>query len=312
MALAAKDAGLTVNGTVAEMMALQQAGGLISDKVLPHFAKRMSEAARANGGLDKAMMSNRVAMNRMVFAFSEAADIIFQSGFGEGLTEIFNTLATTVVDLKPLWQSMGKVIGSVFSLISDGIKAITPTVIAMSNVFKSMVDNIGDGREYLLTLIGPAAWLGRIFATLALRINPWVAGLTAGMLVIQEMAFWAEEFDNLLFSKNKIGVLYDPRQGANNDTVGKVSTNFLGAADTSKMGIGDSMAYSMLSMFSQKNPLEFLSSAIGSAGNAGNFINKQFTMTGVVNIDGQKVGEVAANSDAVNDKIQTVIRGVQQ
>lgn len=311
MAKAAGDAGLTVDGTVKSMMELQQKGGLISDKVLPHFAKRMSEAARANGGLDKALLSNRVAMNRLLFSFQEAADVMFKSGFATGLTELFNSIAQSVVDLRPLWAALGKIIGSVFSLISDGIKMVTPSLIAFSNVFESITNQIGSGREYLLAMIGPAAWLGKIMGGFALKMNPWIAGITTALVLFKELAFWAEELDNLLFSKNKIGVLYDPRKGDNNNTSGNVAQYMLGAADTSKMSIGDSMMMSLMSMFSSGSMGGFVSSAMGSSINAGSFLNKQFTMTGTVVIDGQKVGEVAAKSDAVKDAIQSEIRGVQ-
>ena len=95
MSKSAKDAGLTLDGSVKSMMALQQTGGLISAKVLPFFAKNMSEAARANGGLENAMNSNRVAMNRFMLSAKEAANTIFTAGLSSGLTEFFNTSAST-------------------------------------------------------------------------------------------------------------------------------------------------------------------------------------------------------------------------
>lgn len=302
------DKALGLNEAVAAMLKLQEQGQLISSEVLPEFGRVLSQSA--SKGLVGALDSNRVSMNRLMFSFQEAADIIFKSGFGEGLTELFNSLSKVVVDLKPLWESLGMIIGSVFSLISDGVKAVTPTLISLSNVFNSIVSSIGDGREYLLLLIGPAAMLGKIMRGMALSVSPWVAGLTAGLLVFKELAFWAEEIDNLLFSKNKIGVLYDPRKGDANNTSGNVAKHMLGAADTSSMGIGDSIMASMMGMFSQRNMGSFVSSAMGSSINAGSFLGKQFTMTGNVIIDGQKVGEVAAKSDAVRDTIQSEIRAV--
>jgi tape measure domain-containing protein len=51
MAESAKDAGLSVSGTMEEMFKLQEQGKLVSSKVLPHFAKNMRLTAAANGGL---------------------------------------------------------------------------------------------------------------------------------------------------------------------------------------------------------------------------------------------------------------------
>ncbi len=54
MAKAAQDAGLSTSGTVKEMLELQKQGKLVSSEIIPHFSKRMSEAAKANGGLEAA------------------------------------------------------------------------------------------------------------------------------------------------------------------------------------------------------------------------------------------------------------------
>jgi hypothetical protein len=318
MSLAAKDAGLTMDGSVASMMALQQAGGLISDKVLPHFAKRMSEAARANGGLDKAMLSNRVAMNRMVLAFQEAGDLIFKSGFAEGLTELFNTLAEAVVDLSPLWESLGKIIGSVFSLISDGVKAVTPTLIALSNILKSITDALGEGGAFLVTLIGPAMMLLKVIKgldvtmlALASRVTPWVAGISAALLLFKEMAFWAEEIDNLLFSRDKVGLLFDVRTGNSSAAGTNIAAHALGSKANTGMGIGDSMMASLMNMFTASSIGEFVSRGMGSSINAGAFLGNKMTIQGVVNIDGNKVGDIISNNQAVKDSIQTEIKKVQ-
>lgn len=220
MAKSAGEAGLTVNGTVKEMMELQQKGGLISSKVLPVFAKNMSAAAKANGGLEKAMLSNRVAMNRMMFAIQEGADIMFKSGLSAGLTEFFNTSASSIVELKPLWESLGKILGSVFHTLSKLVKAVTPTLVSLGEVLKSITTGLGETYSWLLltttassTLYGIMSKMGGLKVFTA-RVFPWVAGLMAALEVIEKIAFWAEEIDNLLFSRNKKGVLFDASTGS--------------------------------------------------------------------------------------------------
>lgn len=311
MAKSAQDAGLTVDGTVKSMMDLQMKGGLISEKVLPHFAKNMSAAARANGGLDKAMLSNRVAMNRLMFSFQEAGNVIFKSGFGEGLTELFNAMAVSVVKLKPLWEALGQIIGSVFSLIADGVKWVTPMFVSMGEVLNSITNQIGSGREYLLAMVGPAAWIGRAFGGWATKLIPAVAAITSLLTIMKEIAFWAEEIDNLLFSKNKIGLLYDPRKGAANNTGANVAQHMLGAANTSNMSVGDSMMMSLMNMFSKGNIGVSVASGMGSAINAGQFMGNKLSITGTVNIDGRKVGEIVAQDPAMKDAIQSEIKMVQ-
>ena len=311
MAKSAQDAGLTVDGTVKSMMELQMKGGLISEKVLPHFARNMSAAARANGGLDKAMLSNRVAMNRLMFSFQEAGNIIFKSGFGEGLTKLFNAMAESVVKLKPLWEALGKIIGSVFSLIADGVKWVTPMFVSMGEVLNSITRGLGESYAFLVAMAGPALYIYKLFGSKALKALPIVGQFVILLDLIKEVAFWAEELDNLLFSKNKIGLLYDPRKGAANNTGANVAQHMLGAANTSNMSVGDSMMMSLMNMFSKGNIGGFVASGMGSAINAGQFMGNKLSITGTVNIDGQKVGEIVAQNPSIKDAIQSEIKMVQ-
>ena len=91
MAGAAKDAGLSLNGTVKELFKLMEEGKVATNVILPHFSKRMREAAANNGALEKALNSNRVAMNRLMFAAQMASNEIFKAGWAEGLGN-FSTL----------------------------------------------------------------------------------------------------------------------------------------------------------------------------------------------------------------------------
>ncbi len=149
MAKAAKRAGLSVNGTVKEMMELQKNGQLISSKVLPFFAEELSNAARANGGLEKAMLDNRVAMNRMLTAYQMAADTFFKTDVEKGLTEFFNNSADMIKNNEILWKSLGKIVGSTLSGIAKIIKyVVNPFVSAMSSVFNFLTKILNDFSVY--------------------------------------------------------------------------------------------------------------------------------------------------------------------
>lgn len=124
MAKAAQDAGLTVNGTASELEDLMKKGKLMSADVLPFFAKRLQEFANANGALESKLNSNRVAMNRLKSSYEITANMFFESGFGEGLTDTFNTLAETLKDLNPMFRVLGRVIGIVFKALTFGIRLL--------------------------------------------------------------------------------------------------------------------------------------------------------------------------------------------
>lgn len=310
MAKSAQDAGLTVDGTVKSMMDLQMKGGLISEKVLPHFARNMSAAARANGGLEKAMLSNRVAMNRLMFSFQEAGNIIFKSGFGEGLTELFNAMAESVVKLKPLWEALGKIIGSVFSLIADGVKWVTPMFVSMGEVLNSITKGLGESYAFLVAMAGPALYIYKLFGSKALKALPIVGQFVILLDLIKEVAFWAEELDNLLFSKNKIGLLYDPRSGANSNAIIDYLTPFAspetinkqvkslnsGSADGSKVwdwfkaqrNFGGSVPQSILDGVNRGQPIQI-----------------------IIGADADKMGITVSQASAVQDMVDYKIKMVQ-
>lgn len=316
MAKSAGEAGLTLNGTVKEMMDLQQKGGLISSKVLPIFAKNMSKAAKANGGLEKAMLSNRVAMNRFMFSVQEAANVVFTSGLSKGLTEFFNAAATSVVELKPLWQSLGTVFGSVFTILSKGIKAVTPTLKAFGEVLKSITTAMGESYAWILTTTTAAGVLFGVISKVggaklfAMKTLPILAQITAMLAAIQEVAFWAEEIDNLLFSRNKRGLLYDSATGQTNIGSGYVE-GMKSAISRSPTG--------MLANFLSDLPSKTLQGAGNLWGqgmqNSLDFMGVKHTVPTLnltISADAQKLGLEVSKSSAVTSAIDSKVQQAMQ
>lgn len=313
MAKSAGEAGLTVDGTVKSMMELQQKGGLISSKVLPIFAKNMSKAAQANGGLEKAMLSNRVAMNRFMFSVQEAANVVFTSGLSEGLTEFFNAAATSVVELKPLWQSLGTVFGSVFSILSKGIKAVTPTLKAFGEVLKSITTAMGESYAWILTTTTAAGVLFGVIQKVggaklfAMRTLPILGQITLLLSAIQEAAFWAEELDNLLFSRNKRGLLYDAATGKSN-VVGGYATGMVNTINNSPTGWAwDMLTKSGLisSPTQLQNQLKLLQSGAVS-------VSEQQKIIVEITADAQQMGIGVAKSPAITSAMQGVVQQFAQ
>lgn len=317
MAKSAGEAGLTVDGTVKSMMELQQKGGLISSKVLPIFAKNMSLAARANGGLDKAMLSNRVAMNRLIFSFQEAANVVFTSGFSKGLTELFNNTAESIVGLKPLWESLGTIIGSIFSMIAKGIKAVTPTLKAFASVLKSISSALGESYAWMLSLTTVATLLFSAVSKVGgsklflMKTLPILGQISAMLYALKEAAFWAEELDNLLFSRNKIGVLYDPRTGVNKNNLVDLLTPFTSPEKATKQANIVANADAELN----RVPTWF-SSFIRNQQQMGIYIPELNTQSKPVNVnikvnaDAAKMGLTMSQDSSVKDAIHTEIKQV--
>lgn len=148
MAQSAKDAGLAVDGTVKSMLALQQKGGLISSKVLPKFAENLRAAARNNGGLDKALLSNRISMNQMITSVQMAADTVFNSGWSEGLTDLFKSIGELFKENETFFKSFGKIAGAVFKVLAFVVRNVLNPVLSafgsILNLITTAMSKFGD------------------------------------------------------------------------------------------------------------------------------------------------------------------------
>lgn len=291
MALATKDAGLSVNGTVGELMKLMEQGKVATATVLPFFSKRMREAAQANGALGKALDSNRVAMNRFLFATTEAADTIFKAGFGEGLTDFFNTSGDSLRKLEPLWKALGRIIGSVFKLVSRGVELITPPLRLLSMILDSITEKFGDMSFVITTLFGAglvqtAARMGKMTAAAALMRKAFFAMLIPIMKVVGALAL-VEELLNMLVFRDKEGLLFDASSATPNKSAAFSATNLFG--ENALTNFLDMPLNKMFKYF--------------TGGEKETTIQNNITLQ----VDGEKLGEVVSETQASKDATRAVI-----
>ncbi|BAV80945.1 hypothetical protein [Vibrio phage RYC] len=293
MAKSAGEAGLTVNGTVAEMMKLQEQGGLISEKVLPIFAKNMSLAARANGGLDKALESNRVTMNRMLTEMKVAGDLIFRSGFSEGLTQLFNSIAKMLKDNEELWVALGRVFGSVFKALSKGVDFLNRIFQSMGTVLNWLTELFGDFSAVAVGVFSPLTYMMipkaiagfskmgaglKILGSIMMRVFA-VPLLALGAL--EEIA----EFFRPTGKKTLLGFNINDM----NDTMGNVAGAVSKTAKAANMG-DESQGAKVLEQMHKRQ-------------------QSTFTLQGDVYLDKEKVGEQVMRSDAANARTSQWVSG---
>jgi len=306
MAKSAKDAGLTVNGTVKEMMDLQMQGGLISEKVLPHFAKNMREAAAANGALEMKLQSNRVAMNRLKFAMAEAAETTFSAKFGEGLTKLFNTLSDNIRDLEPLFKGFGRILGSVFKVISVGVDLITPPLRLVGVILDNITEVLGDFSFIVNGVFGAGilAATGKlsIFAGTLADIRKGMFSLLAPIMKVVLALGLVEELLNMLVFKDKEGFLFDA------NTPDK---------STLQRGIGDNAYKEMENIvqtiygkpkelsFMEKMLPSFLTNTFLNTNDKSTNDTKETTV--VLQVDKEKLGSVVIGTDSFESGIGNVL-----
>lgn len=119
MARAAKDAGLTMNGTEAELFKMMEQGKVLAKDILPAFAKQLRQTAHDGGALTHALDNNlSVAIGKATFNLQQMSNAIFTGGLKDSLKLVldnFNLLAPKTKDLAFL---LGKTLGGAVTAVT--------------------------------------------------------------------------------------------------------------------------------------------------------------------------------------------------
>tara|TARA_Y100001956_G_scaffold4944_1_gene4446 strand:+ start:5644 stop:6570 length:927 start_codon:yes stop_codon:yes gene_type:complete len=119
MARAAKDAGLTMNGTEAELFKMMEQGKVLAKDILPAFAKQLRQTAHDGGALTHALDNNlSVAIGKATFNLQQMSNAIFTGGLKDALKLVldnFNLLAPKTKDLAFL---LGKTLGGAVTAVT--------------------------------------------------------------------------------------------------------------------------------------------------------------------------------------------------
>ena len=121
-------------------------------------------------------------MQRLVnVALPLAGNEMFKAGFGEGLTDLFNTSSESLTDLIPLFKGLGRILGSVFHAIAKGLQLIT----APLRLVGELLDRITEvtGKWSYLVSTGLAAGLVVILSRMG-KFTKFVAALRLGFLAM--------------------------------------------------------------------------------------------------------------------------------
>lgn len=148
VSLMAKSMGITT----AELSKQMELGKVYSKDVLPNFGKTLQEWARNNGALDKSLNNLRVQQARMITQTQLSGNVIFQSGWGEGLSDLYKTITEELKELEPLMKSIGRVGGSVFKAAARIVSAFGSILKAVGQALDWVTGMTGDWSAALLTI----------------------------------------------------------------------------------------------------------------------------------------------------------------
>lgn len=145
-------------------------GKLYSKDILPFFGAEISKIV--DPGFEKALKSNINAMGRLQNVLESTGNEIFKAGWGEGLTDIFNSLGALLKDNEMLFKAFGNIVGKIFSGIAWTIDSVVnPTLSA----FGSILNTVAEGLDKF-------GWWASVAFLPLLKLTPVVNLLTAAIV----------------------------------------------------------------------------------------------------------------------------------
>ena len=190
----------------AELFKAMENGQLYASEVLPKVAKEFKKAALEGGAYALALKGLRVTEGQMIKASQEAGDKIFKSGFSEGLSDLYKTIAELLKDSGPQLQKLGKIFGSVFKGIAKAIEVLTPILKFAIDHFGALVSTYMISR--LGILIGTISKMSKAMKVFgAVSAISWAAALAPITALLASFGLiddWLGQFDrNVINSDEK-------------------------------------------------------------------------------------------------------------
>lgn len=296
------DKGLTLTKATAAFGKLQEEGKVMSEEILPRFAERLKMVAST--GLEEKLKSNRVAMGRLQFAFEDAANSFFKSGFEKGLTSLFNTSADLIADNEILWKSLGTIIGGILKGVAYLIeKVVAPAFSAFGSILGALTVAFGDFTALLVPGLSPLAYI------LLPKIISGLGGVHKAMLALRTFALGTlAPFVLLIAALEEISEFFNPT--GKKTLIGSNINTLTGDQAAKNEAI---VARVKRNYTPEMKAAERVSAVTSSFGYGGRGNQSSVTVNAAVNLDGEKVGTIVMQSEGaqqqVNRQINTASTG---
>ena len=175
---------------IPKMMDMMQKGELKAAKIMPFVSKYYAEAARRGGALDKAMDSNRVAMQRLQQTWVNFQNAIFEGGFGEQMTRVFRDLATILSSNGELATNLGSFFGSVIEGFWDMVTEIRDDFVLLDRIVSFYAEKLGYQGDILKEVfdwagyaLGMSVFVGALYKIFGVLTK--IAGLRGALAAVR-------------------------------------------------------------------------------------------------------------------------------
>ena len=186
LAEAAKNAGISKTGSVAEFEDIMKKGKGDPTKILPELAKLMETLADKNGAYTKSLLTTRVAQGRMNKAFEDTVVLFAEGGFDRGMASFFNALTDGMERAKPLTEALG----AAFEILVKPVNALIRLVGFVGENWGKLSESLGVSKEALATFASALA----IFM---LPFGGFIAAIGLAALALDDLATYFSGGDSM-------------------------------------------------------------------------------------------------------------------
>lgn len=122
-----------------ELDSMMRNGQLLSNEVLPKFAKELRRAANEGGAFEAGTNSIIAAQNRLNTALTEAVEAFSGAGGKNGIVNVLNGITEAINELKPTFRFLGWM----FTQLMNAIKLFLKPFIGVWNLIGGAADKVG-------------------------------------------------------------------------------------------------------------------------------------------------------------------------
>lgn len=137
------------NVTEEQFQDLVGQGKVLAKDVLPAVGDQLKKLARNGGALDKAMKSNRASWQRLQTSMQNAMNVFFTSGFGNSLTNAFDSISAAIDGSGGAFEMFGHIAGKIVEGATDAFTELHDTVIFTFRVIEYYAAKMGISGEQL-------------------------------------------------------------------------------------------------------------------------------------------------------------------
>ncbi|HHB1428351.1 TPA: tape measure protein [Serratia odorifera] len=137
------------NLTTQDLFKLMEGGKLMSKDILPAVADEMKLLARQGGALDKAIKSNRASYQRLKTAIQSSMGQFFEGGYGDSLTNTFDTLTEVLNDNSDSFRTWGHIAGQVIDGATEAFDVLYNGVVFTFRSIQAILKKLGVPTEAL-------------------------------------------------------------------------------------------------------------------------------------------------------------------